>query len=88
MEIYQNSEIINAGVGSDTTIKELSCAVMEVVGCAGELIFYSRYPDDTLKKLLDISYIAKLVWWAQTSLPEGLRKTNKWFQGNPWIEKN
>ncbi len=65
-------ELINVGVGTDVTIRELAEAVAEVGGYTGRFRYDTTKPDGTPRKLLDVSRLAELGWRARTSLKEGL----------------
>lgn len=79
MENYNNSKIINIGVGEDVSIKELTYIIKEVIGYDGEIIFDASKPDGVSQKLLDISKLKNFGWQAKTSLMEGIRKTYEWY---------
>ena len=65
---------VNAGCGTDVTIKELSEIVQRTVDYQGEIIWDSTKPDGTLRKLLDVSKLKSLGWEASIQLEEGVRK--------------
>ncbi len=79
MENYDESEIVNIGVGEDLSIKALAMLIKEVVGYSGELTFDTSKPDGTPRKLLDVSRLNSLGWKARISLREGLRQTYQWY---------
>jgi len=87
MECYNEDEMINVGVGTDQTIKELAQLIGEVVGFKGELAFDLSQPDGTPRKLLDVARINQLGWRARTSLREGLEKTYSWFLNSHLAQK-
>lgn len=64
--------LINVGVGSDITIRELAELINEVSGFAGTIRYDPAKPNGTPRKLLDVSKINQLGWQAQVSLREGL----------------
>lgn len=72
MKHYNESGIINVGVGLDVTITELAVLIKKIVGFQGEIIFDSTYPDGTPRKLLDIGKIENLGWKASIPLVEGI----------------
>ena len=85
MENYDFSEIgefVNIGVGKDTTIKELSELIGDIVGYKGEIVYDSSKPDGTPQKLLDISKLQNLGWKARTSLTDGIMQTYSWHVNN------
>lgn len=80
MKNYEDSEIINVGVGKDLAIKDLAGMVKEVVGYKGDIIFNSSIPDGTPRKLIDVSKLNALGWTARIPLTEGLQKLYLTFQ--------
>jgi GDP-L-fucose synthase len=76
---YDEPDIINVGVGTDLSIRELAELVCRVVGYDGRLVFDTSKPDGTPQKLLDISRLRALGWQARTGLEEGIRETYQWF---------
>ncbi len=86
LQNYNESELVNIGVGEDLTIKELALLVKDVVGFEGELEFDTSKPDGTPQKLLDVSKLNSLGWKAKISLREGLEDTYRWFVENAAIE--
>jgi len=76
----QNCSHINAGSGSDLSIRELSEMIKEIVEYKGEIIFDETKPDGNPKKILDNSVLKNLGWKAKISLKEGLYLTYKEFQ--------
>jgi GDP-L-fucose synthase len=76
---YDEPEIINVGVGTDLSIRELAELVCRVVGYNGRLVFDTSKPDGTPQKLLDVSKLRALGWQARITLEEGIRQTYQWF---------
>ena len=79
---YDDSEIVNVGVGEDVSIKELSLLIKEAVGYEGDIVFDTTKPDGVPKKLLDSSKIRSLGWTAKTTLKDGIAKTYEWYKGS------
>ena len=73
---------INIGTGTDITIKDVAQTVKEVVGFCGEIVFNTKMPDGTKRKLLDVSKIKHLGWKPIITLKDGLKDTYKWFLEN------
>jgi GDP-L-fucose synthase len=71
--------IYNVGTGVDVTIRELASIVMDVVGFKGEIVFDSTKPDGTPRKLLDVSRLADLGWFATGTLKQAVALTYKHF---------
>jgi GDP-L-fucose synthase len=77
---YDDPGIINVGVGTDVTIRELAELMCRVTGFEGRLQFDASKPDGTPRKLLDVSRLSSLGWRARIGLEEGVRDTYRWFQ--------
>lgn len=80
MRHYSGEEIVNIGVGTDLTIKELATLIQDVVGFSGTLTYDTTMPDGTPRKLLDISRLQSLGWKPQISLQQGLSDLYAWYQ--------
>jgi len=65
--------LVNIGVGSDLSIRDLAEAIKAVTGYCGEIGFDSSKPDGAPRKLLDVSRLSGLGWKASTLLMDGLR---------------
>jgi GDP-L-fucose synthase len=68
-------DLINIGVGTDVTIRELTEMVASVVGFRGKIIWDATKPDGTPRKLMDVSRLTALGWKAKTELRAGVEKT-------------
>ncbi len=75
-------EIINIGVGKDTSIKELAETVKKITGYKGEIKWDKSKPDGTPRKLLDVSKLKKLGWKAKIPLEEGIKRAYDDFVKN------
>jgi GDP-L-fucose synthase len=71
--------LVNVGVGSDITIRELAEGIARVVGWTGALDFDTSRPDGTPRKLMDVSRLAALGWRACTPLDDGLGRAYRDF---------
>ena len=69
--------ILNVGVGSDISIKELAKLTSSIIGFKGEIFWDLSKPDGTPRKLLDISKLKKLGWSPKTDLAKGIELTFK-----------
>ena len=74
MENYDESGLVNIGVGEDISIMELAHLVKRIVGFEGEIMTDTTKPDGTPRKLLDVSKLADLGWQSSITLEEGIRK--------------
>jgi GDP-L-fucose synthase len=78
---YDDPGIINVGVGTDVTIRELAELICRVTGFEGRLEFDASKPDGMPRKLLDVSRLSGLGWRARIGLEEGIAETYRWFLG-------
>ena len=69
--------ILNVGIGSDISIKELAYLISSKIGYEGQIFWDTSKPDGTLKKLLDVSKLKKLGWSAKINLEKGIELTLK-----------
>jgi GDP-L-fucose synthase len=72
-------DLINVGVGKDTSIRELAELICEVVGFEGALRFDPSMPDGAPRKLLDVSRLSQAGWRAKIGLREGIAATYAWY---------
>lgn len=68
-------DLINVGVGTDVTIRELTELVASVVGYRGKIVWDATKPDGTPRKLMDVSRLTALGWRAKIALRDGVEKT-------------
>ncbi|MBV6550776.1 GDP-L-fucose synthase [Acinetobacter soli] len=73
---------INVGTGNDCTIRELAEIIAKVTGFKGKLSFDATKPDGTPRKLMDVSNLNKLGWFAKIPLNVGLQQTYEDFVKN------
>ncbi len=64
--------VVNIGVGTDITIKELAETVKGAVGYTGHIEFDTNQPDGTPCKLMDASRLHAPGWQAKIRLKDGL----------------
>jgi GDP-L-fucose synthase len=75
LDVYDDPEHVNVGVGEDVTIAELAGLIADVVGYSGELEWDSSKPDGTPRKLLDVQRMRSLGWEPVIGLREGIEST-------------
>lgn len=85
MENYNESGLINIGVGHDITIKDLALLVKNVVGYTGDLKFDASKPDGTPRKLMDVSKLRGFGWSYKIELEQGIKDVYQ--QVKPLFEK-
>lgn len=73
MKCYSDLPFLNVGTGEDLTISEFAHLVADVVGYRGNITFDTSRPDGAPRKLLEVSRINALGWYAKTPLREGLQ---------------
>ncbi len=79
MSRYDSPEPINAGGGSDLSIRELATQVKEVVGYSGEFSFDASKPDGMPIKLLDSHKLREMGWRPKSNFLTALSVTYDWF---------
>jgi GDP-L-fucose synthase len=79
MNHYEDSEIINIGVGKDISISELGGLIKEIIGFTGTIHYDRSMPDGTPRKLLDVSKLQALGWRPKISLRQGIEMTYRWY---------
>ena len=75
METYNESGLVNIGVGEDISILDLAKMVKQIVGFEGDIITDTTKPDGTPRKLMDTSKLTNLGWKPSIKLEEGIRQT-------------
>jgi GDP-L-fucose synthase len=79
---YNGLEPINIGSGNEISIKSLAIKIAKILNFNGKILFNDKYPDGTLRKMLDISKISRLGWNPSYNLDDGLKITINWFLKN------
>lgn len=74
MENYNESGLVNIGVGEDISIIDLARLVKKIVGFEGEILNDTTKPDGTPRKLMDVSKLTHLGWRHSIALEEGIRR--------------
>jgi GDP-L-fucose synthase len=82
LEQYDGREIVNVGVGEDSTISELAENVKRAVGFGGKIRWDTSKPDGTPRKLLDVTKIRGMGWKPKVSMEEGIGLAYDWFLKN------
>ena len=84
MENYNESGLVNIGIGEDVSILDLARLVKKTVGFEGEILTDATKPDGTPRKLMDVAKVNGLGWKAQITLEEGIQKVYKEIQDRDW----
>lgn len=82
LNIIKRNPVINVGSESEFTIKEFAKIICKINNKRDNLIFNKKYPDGTMRKILDNKVIKSLGWKTKISLEEGLFKTIEWYKQN------
>jgi GDP-L-fucose synthase len=82
LDKYESDQHINIGSGVEISIKDLATKIAYLSNFQGEIIWNSRFPDGTPRKVLDISKISNLGWKPIISLEDGIRSTLSWYKKN------
>lgn len=84
MENYNESGLVNIGVGEDISILDLAILVKKIVGFEGEILTDTSKPDGTPRKLMDVSKLNGFGWKAKISLEEGIQKVYDEIKDTLW----
>jgi GDP-L-fucose synthase len=84
METYNESGIVNIGVGKDISIIDLAKLVKKIVGFEGEIITDTSKPDGTNRKLMDVTKLNTLGWKATIRLEDGVRMVYEEVKNRNW----
>jgi len=87
MENYGDSGHINIGSGQEVSIQDLASKISRLVGFTGKIIWDTRKPNGTPRKILDSSKITSLGWKPLISLDEGIISTVNWYLLNAGRDK-
>ena len=82
-EHYNDGLPLNLGTGEEITIHNLANLIAAEVGYKGRISWDTTKPNGQPRRCLDVSRIKTTIGFqARYSLPEGLRKTVRWFRAN------
>jgi len=84
MEAYNESGLVNIGIGEDISILELTELVVKIVGYEGKIVTDTTKPDGTPRKLMDVGKLNAQGWKAKISLEEGITKVYNEVQNLDW----
>ena len=82
LKIINKNPVINLGSGKDFSIKQFAKMICRLSKKKDNLKYNKKYPDGTMRKILDNKVIKSLGWKPRISLEEGLSKTIKWYKEN------
>lgn len=84
MKNYNDSGLVNIGMGDDISILDLAHLVKKIVGFEGQILMDTSKPDGTPRKLMDVSKLNDLGWKAKITLEEGIRKVYDEIKDYNW----
>ena len=84
MDEYNESGIVNIGVGEEISILDLAKLIKKIVGFEGRIQLETNKPDGTPRKLMDVSKLNSLGWKSSTSLEEGIRMVYEEIKDKIW----
>ena len=79
MNHYDDTDIINIGVGKDISVSELVDLIKDIMAFKGAIHYDRSKPDGTPRKLLDVSKLKALGWQPKISLRQGIEMTYEWY---------
>ena len=71
---------INVGTGKELTIKELAELVKKTVHFEGDIIWDTKKPNGTPRKLIDVEKLHSLGWTHKVEIKAGVEKLYEWYQ--------
>ena len=84
MENYNETGLVNIGIGTDISILDLALLVKKILGFEGTVLTDPSKPDGTPRKLMDVSKLNGLGWKAKITLEDGIRKVFEEIKDNDW----
>ena len=82
-ELYDKSEPVNIGSGSEITIKELAKLVADILGYKGKFIFLDNGLGGQQRRMLDVSRAKdEFGFVAETKLFDGIKNTIRYYLDN------
>ena len=82
LDVYDEAEHVNVGVGEDVTIADLAALISDIVGYPGSIGWDTAKPDGTPRKLLDVTRMKSLGWEPAIGLREGVSATYEGYRAS------
>jgi GDP-L-fucose synthase len=77
---YDKPDVVNLGIGRESTIKETVEMICKLVGYTGEIRWDSTKPDGQPRRMFDVSRAEREFGFkAKVQLEDGLKKTIEWY---------
>ena len=75
-------DVINVGSGEEISIKKLAEKIKLIIGYDGKIIFNTKYPDGTPRRVVSSKKINQLGWKSKIKLNDGIKLTYNYFLKN------
>ena len=75
-------DVINVGSGEEISIKKLAEKIKLIIGYDGKIIFNTKYPDGTPRRVVSSKKINQLGWKSKIKLNDGIKLTYTYFLKN------
>ena len=75
-------DVINVGSGEEISIKKLAEKIKSIIGYDGKIIFNTKYPDGTPRRIVSSKKINQLGWKSKIKLNDGIKLTYTYFLKN------
>ena len=82
LDVYDEDEHVNVGVGEDVTIADLAALIADIVGYPGSIGWDAAKPDGTPRKLLDVTRMKSLGWDPAIGLRKGISATYEGYRAS------
>ena len=82
LRYIKSNSLINVGSGQEYTIKKFAEIIKKLTNTKKKLSFNRRYPDGTMRKVLDNKIMKNLGWKSKINLINGLRSTIEWYKSH------
>jgi GDP-L-fucose synthase len=82
LKLIKKTSVINVGSGKDFSIKKYAQIINNLTSANKNLKFNKKYPDGTMRKILDSSLIKSLGWKPSIDVTRGLSETIDWYKKN------
>jgi GDP-L-fucose synthase len=78
---------VHVGRGEDLSIVEIAGLIARATGYDGAIVCDPSRPDGVMRRLLDVSRLARLGWQARIAPAKGLAETCAWYRDNVAIAR-
>lgn len=82
LRYIKSNSLINVGSGQEYTIKKFAEIIKKLTNTKKKLSFNRKYPDGTMRKVLDNKIMKNLGWKSKINLINGLRSTIEWYKSH------